>query len=349
MKNLSPIGLPVLAVATGATTPDPGYPAMAWSSTLGAAVQWTGSSWQPFAALQHVEESRSASGVNATIPAHSLTAVGAESDIDLVLSPKGLGAFSLHVPDGTVDGGNKRGESAVDLQRLRLSAGDVASGAYSTLVGGYNSSCSGEGATVVGGDSNTASGYGATLLGASSCTVIAESGAVFNSQGSTVNAYGGTALGGYGVLIDVVGQIATGAATSGLGSRQRTHTLLAKDTYGADQERMTTGDEASYETQLSLRNGLVIRFVGQIVARAYTSGDAAVWEIHGVIKRGANAAATAFVGTPAVTLVARDSGASTWAIALGADTTYGALKIDVTGQADTLIHWLANIEATEVG
>lgn len=50
VANLSGVGLPPIAVAAGATTPDPGGTAAAgtlgWSSVLGAAVQWDGIAWR---------------------------------------------------------------------------------------------------------------------------------------------------------------------------------------------------------------------------------------------------------------------------------------------------------------
>lgn len=45
MRALTFVGLPSLAVAEGATTPNPGYNAVVWSTTLGAVVAWDGSAW----------------------------------------------------------------------------------------------------------------------------------------------------------------------------------------------------------------------------------------------------------------------------------------------------------------
>ena len=57
------------------------------------------------------------------------------------------------LPDGTSTGGNKRGIYSTDLQRLRANADEVASGEYSTIVGGRNNGAQG--------DYSTAIGYGA--------------------------------------------------------------------------------------------------------------------------------------------------------------------------------------------
>lgn len=45
MKRLAPLGMPSLAVGEGATSPNPGYQAVAWSTTLNAVVHWNGSAW----------------------------------------------------------------------------------------------------------------------------------------------------------------------------------------------------------------------------------------------------------------------------------------------------------------
>ncbi|MSU85902.1 MAG: hypothetical protein EXS21_12480 [Pedosphaera sp.] len=64
-------------------------------------------------------------------------------------------------------GGNARGDSAVDLQISRNSSspGQVASGAYSVIAGGFNNTASGHSSVVTGGGANTASGQNAFVGG----------------------------------------------------------------------------------------------------------------------------------------------------------------------------------------
>lgn len=45
MKALSTVGLPSAAIAVGATSPNPGYPAMVWSTTASALLVWSGTAW----------------------------------------------------------------------------------------------------------------------------------------------------------------------------------------------------------------------------------------------------------------------------------------------------------------
>jgi len=62
------------------------------------------------------------------------------------------------IPDGTATGGNKRGTQAVDLQLVRSSAGQVASGNNATISGGLNNTASGARTAIPGGSNLTLSG-----------------------------------------------------------------------------------------------------------------------------------------------------------------------------------------------
>ena len=87
-----------------------------------------------------------------------IKSVGADADIGLALMPKGNGAITAQVPDGTVAGGNARGQYAVDLQMVRTANTQVASGQYSFVGGGASNVASGGASFVAGGSGNVASG-----------------------------------------------------------------------------------------------------------------------------------------------------------------------------------------------
>lgn len=87
----------------------------------------------------------------------SLAAISAEaagslasSNISIAIAPLGTGGFRL-----STDGDN-RGIYSVDLQRHRTASNQVASGAYSTILGGQNNRCSGQFSFALG-------SYGATV------------------------------------------------------------------------------------------------------------------------------------------------------------------------------------------
>lgn len=99
---------------------------------------------------------------NNTINNASILAIGGTTNVGVSIVPKGSGYFALSVPDGTSTGGNARGLNAVDLNRSRSSANQVASGERSFLApsGGV---ASGLQSTAFG--SGTASGERSVIFG----------------------------------------------------------------------------------------------------------------------------------------------------------------------------------------
>jgi hypothetical protein len=111
-------------------------------------------------AVNYVQVTGAATGV-----APVVSAQGSNTDIPLVLQPKGTGALQAQATDSGVAGGNVRGTQAVDWQTSRSSAGQVASGANSVLGGGSVNIVSANFGTISGGRSNTASGGGYSFVG----------------------------------------------------------------------------------------------------------------------------------------------------------------------------------------
>ena len=84
-----------------------------------------------------------------------------------------------------------------------------------------------------------------------------------------------------------------------------------------------------------------------MIAGVTGGGASKAWAFEGAIKKGA-ANSVAFIGSPTVTSGYADSGASSWSIALSANTTNDTLTVTVTGQAATTIRWVCKIETTEM-
>lgn len=122
-------------------------------------------SWSAAAGgLTYFTEAQNTAAPNATIPVDSLTAVSAATSADFAIIPKGQGALLGQVPDNTFTNGNKRGLYAVDWQRVRNVATRVASGTYSTIIGGIDCTASNS-YSIAGGNTCSASGSGAVALG----------------------------------------------------------------------------------------------------------------------------------------------------------------------------------------
>jgi len=140
----------------------------------------------------------------------------AQTNVDFVFSPKGTGAILANQPDGTVIGGNNRGDYAVDLQTDRNDASQVALCAYSVILGGKNNSIrsisppfeDGTWAVIVGGSDNTSSGLSSAIVGGRNnevsnlCTFIG--GGEFNIASmfySTVSGGSHNTASGFGSLV----------------------------------------------------------------------------------------------------------------------------------------------------
>jgi len=78
----------------------------------------------------------------------SLLVSGTQTNIDAVIKAQGLGAIAND------DAGDKRGEYAVDWQKIRTNTADVASGNYSVISGGSFNKASGLHSIIIGGNNN---------------------------------------------------------------------------------------------------------------------------------------------------------------------------------------------------
>jgi len=87
-----------------------------------------------------------------------------------------------------------------------------------------------------------------------------------------------------------------------------------------------------------LDDNMIRQFDIWISARRTDSvGEYADVRYCGAISRGTGVASTALVGTPTKY---RDQNSPGWAIALSADTSEGALKVQVTGESSKTIDWI---------
>jgi hypothetical protein len=113
--------------------------------------------------VNRLQASGSATGV-----APVFSSIGSDTNIPLVLQPKGTGALQAQQTDSTATGGNARGANAVDWQTSRNAASQVASGQFSVISGGANNSSGAFASAAGGGTSNTARGNYNVVAGGSS-------------------------------------------------------------------------------------------------------------------------------------------------------------------------------------
>ncbi len=88
------------------------------------------------------KEVSSITSPNNTVHVYGFSAIGpvTTANIDLLITPKGTGAITSHIPDSTTIGGAKRGARAIDFQRLRSTASNVAAGDQSVIINGTSNS-----------------------------------------------------------------------------------------------------------------------------------------------------------------------------------------------------------------
>ena len=296
------------------------------------------------------------------------TYVAAISGTTLTLSQTASGSgattLSFFTPHGVVVGGGN----------------NTATGSYSFIGGGGDAGtagnrnvASGDWSVVGGGSKNVASGIGSFIGGGGNYGVVAGNtasaaasvvtGGINNNSTNFASFIGGgnlnQATGVYssimgGALGTTRGLYANNAFSSNpisgiAGASQSALLILGKETTNATATVLSSDANAAGSTnQVIMPNNSAYFFTGEVVAGVTGGGNTKGWTIEGVIKRGANAASTALVGTPTVTSTYADAGASTWVIAVTADTTNGGLAVTFTGQASTTIRTVCRLNTTEM-
>lgn len=294
------------------------------------------------AGLTLFEESRSVATPNATVPVHALTALGAETNIDFVIAPKGTGAIIAQIPDDTTAGGNKRGNYAVDLQLNRTGASQVASGTYA-LAAGYRNTASNNYAVAIG-QANTASGSSSFAAGGqNSATGTA---AFAFGQNCEASATSSIALGNSVITRGVLGAMVEGYSAL-KGQQQMGRIPLRSDTTNATATQLTsTGSAPSTANSAVMPNNSAYYCRVRVLARNTSTNESMSWSGTALIKRGTNAASTTLVGSTIASDYG-DAAMSACTVTLSADTTRGALAVTVTGLASTSIRWVAQLETVE--
>lgn len=154
------------------------------------------------------------------MPVHQWAVLGAETNIDIALSPKGNGAITGQIADNLASGGNKRGTYATDFQTARINASDVASGVASFIGSGTSNSASGNYSAVVSGTGNDSTGS-ASFIGAGIYNTCAgDNASLLGGRYNTASSADSTVGGGYTNVASAIfsavfgGQLNTASGTS---------------------------------------------------------------------------------------------------------------------------------------
>ena len=308
-----------------------------------------------------------------------LSVTGGAANTDLVLSPKGTGAFILGPePDGTTTGGNKRGANAVDLQATRTAATQIASGngsftaGYKNTASGTNSIAIGEGCTasdtaVAIGVNCTASGFKAFAAGDTALASGGASVALGYAQATGSESFAAVSNAKAQAQFAVsIGRYTTSSADraysfgeSALSDRSRMWSFGATNFNSANGAaqfvkfvpfRKTTDATPTTlmldgnSTRLTIPSGKVFSFIAQITGIKSDGSAVAQYVRKGCIKN--VSLTTSLVG--AIETIGTDHEDAATDVNITADDTNDALNISVTGIASETWRWVAVVEGVEV-
>jgi hypothetical protein len=298
--------------------------------------------------LQYFSESESTFSSRKT---SAWAAVSGDANANIAILPKGAGGVTVSVPDGTATGGNQIGQYAVNLQLIRSSSTETASGYGSVLIGGGggNTAAGGQSVCLGGNNNNNLSSFGATLSGAY-CTLsggynfLSGFGAVADFTYSCAFGYGGHTLGREGLWA-----FGSGGYESSAGDSQRTIVKHNNRTTNATPTSLTSNSS----TTRSASNIYTLRDSQSCTAQILVDGkrkrsetsDHKSWIITVRAWRGINAASTTL--SIIQSLSDGTGGAIAWEANVLADTTLGGFYVEVTGEDAANIQWSAAITAVE--
>lgn len=213
-------------------------------------------------------EVSSVTGINSSRLVYALSATSSATNVDVAILPKGNGSFSSQIPNGTISGGNKRGQYAVDFQRIRINSNQVSSGSYSVILNGQNNTNSGVFSLILNGDNNANSGNYSSII----------NGRLHSNQGQYSTVINGVANSCYGNYVTII----NGFENSITGNSYYSSILNGTNNYINNSFSTILGgsnnlvDSSGYATILNSANAVADRFgqVSKSNSKFHNNGDA---------------------------------------------------------------------------
>jgi len=164
----------------------------------------------------------------------------------------------------------------------------------------------------------------------------------FSNYSEAIHDYS-SAFGNYAKTTATYSQAFASGRFAATGDAQGCKFILRSDTTDGTAEAMTTDNgSAGSSNQVVAASDTCITFSGTVVAMQNGAQSYGSWEVKGLL---VNDGGTTTVPNSAITVI---SNTSNWGLALSADNTNNALKIQVTGEASHNIRWVSNIQTSEV-
>lgn len=263
---------------------------------------------------------------------------GATTNLSMLLTTKGTGALIVGPPpDGTVTGGNARGQYAVDLQITKFAADSVASGTGAFVAG---QQCKASGNTTV------AIGFKAIATGN-----------VSNALGCYV-----TSSGNYGCLAVGYQSLAIGSSAFAFGSGGYAHhdTMMAHGCTGSDRRHqffrdLLWGETSSTDAYKLSTNGSgktsalrdqTSQWVTIAILGRQDDGSSGAAEYRCLIER--TSTTTRLIGSVSTVVAwSGDAGLGTPSISITANDTNEELYVEVTPANATSTRWLCSVQGLE--
>lgn len=317
-----------------------------------------GLSWGDLTGLTGSVAALNTASPNNTVNVSSFSASGGTTDVFFALTTSANGGtVQAQVADSTATGGNSRGSFAFDFQMQRTSASQVASGAYSSVVGGASNTASGSSSTVVGGLSNNSSTSYSFIGGGQSNTVSAASGVILGGYANTISStYSNSViLGGRANTTDQDYQAILGGYAGSCNGTPALTVLPTANPIGASTTNAFIGagyakyywydsnanstlatlngvNTASSTNQIKLRTNSVYSISFQQVMYEFYFPIAAARSGYILLRRGGAASTTTIVSGGGKSSLTYKSGINdTLTSSSTADTTYGAFSLYCVG------------------
>jgi len=290
-----------------------------------------------------------------------ISVFSASANTNLVLTPKGTGAFIVGpAPNGAVAGGNARGTYAVDLQQVRNGNIQVASGANSGIFSGQWNRASGQFSVVSGGEANSATGDFSMVIGGGSSTASGGYSITAGNQCTASALY--SFASGLQVNTALYGSRAYGSGQfSGAGDAMTMQWRYRRSITGTGVTELTLdGAAPTNQGRAILPSNRLWNVKLQIAAICSTAGgtlnlgDSYGVEYNVLIKRIGDT--TSLIGTPEVIGTAKfDTNMASSIVTISADDTIGneSLKVEftppTTSSAASVIRVMVTATATVAG
>lgn len=251
------------------------------------------------------------------------------------------GSQNLATANRTTIGGGEDNVASDNRATVGGGGNNEASGGSATIAGGFNGVASGDGAAVAGGGNNEAAGDYAAIGGGIGNVATGSRAATPGGASNILEGDYSSACGGVLGRATLFGQHVHSVGWWGdEGDQQFSRLVFANETNNATPTNLFL--DANTTARLVLRDNEVWSFHGRVVARrTNTTKEHAEYTIEGLIHRNGGVATTTLDRQVVTTLFEDDA---TWTVALSADTTNGALQIQVTGAASKTIQWVGFIE-----